>query len=72
MSKTIKISDSVHYQLGLKGNKNDTYNDIIQRLLEDYDEYHEIKDLIEADEELEQGKTIHFNSLTELEEYLED
>ena len=29
MSKTIKVSDSVHYQLGLKGNKNDTYNDII-------------------------------------------
>lgn len=38
MSKTIKVSDSVHYQLGLKGNKNDTYNDIIQRLIDESNE----------------------------------
>lgn len=38
MSKTIKVSDSVHYQLGLKGNKNDTYNDIIQRLINESNE----------------------------------
>lgn len=38
MSKTIKVSDSVHYQLGLKENKNDTYNDIIQRLIDESNE----------------------------------
>ena len=38
MSKTIKVSDSVHYQFGLKGNKNDTYNDIIQRLIDESNE----------------------------------
>lgn len=37
MSKTIKVSDSVHYQLGLKGNKNDTYTDI-QRLIDESNE----------------------------------
>lgn len=38
MSKTIKVSDSVHYQLNLKGNKNNTYNDIIQRLIDESNE----------------------------------
>lgn len=38
MSKTIRVSDEVHYQLGLLGNKNDTYNDIIEKLLKQINE----------------------------------
>jgi len=58
MSKTIKVSDSVHYQLGLKGNKNDTYNDIIQRLIDESNEEftdEEAKTFNEKIEKFEKG-----------------
>lgn len=38
MSKTIRVSDEVHYKIGLLGNKNDTYNDILERLLNEINE----------------------------------
>lgn len=51
MSKTIKVSDCVHYHLGLKGNKNDTFNDIIQRLID------------ESNEEFTDAEAKEFNSI---------
>ena len=47
MSKKIKVSDSVHYQLGLKCNKNDTYNNIIQHLIDESNEEFTDEELIE-------------------------
>ena len=71
MSKTIKVSDSVHYQLGLKGNKNDTYNDI-QRLIDESNEEftdEEAKTFNERIEKFEKGdysETIKLNIDKEL------
>ena len=42
------------------------------RLQEEYEEYQEIKDLIEADKEFANGEGVHFSSLDELDDYLDD
>ena len=58
MSKTIKVSDSVHYKIWLKGNNNDTYNDIIQRLIDESNEEftdEEAKTFNERIEKFEKG-----------------
>ena len=36
MVKTIRINDNLHSQLGELGSKNETYEDVIQRLLDSY------------------------------------
>ena len=72
MSKTIKVSDSDHYPLGLKGNKNDTYNGIIQRLIDESNEEftdEEAKIFNERIEKFEKGdysETIKLNIDKEL------
>ena len=71
-TKAIRVSISNHKRLVDIGHKNDSFNDIITKLLDDYDEYHAIKDLIEADKEFENGKGVHFSSLDELDAYLDD
>ena len=53
------------------GHNSDSFNDIITKILKDYDEYQEIKDLIEADEEFEKGEGIHFSSLKELDAFID-
>ena len=52
--------------------KNDSFNDIISKLLDEYEEYQQIKDLIEADKEFTNGEGVHFSSLDELDAYLDD
>ena len=71
-TKAIRVSISNHERLADIGHKNDSFNDIITRVLDDYDEYQEIKDLIEADKEFEKGEGIRFASLDELDSYLDD
>lgn len=72
MSKTIKVSDSDHYPLELKGNKNDTYNGIIQRLIDESNEEftdEEAKIFNERIEKFEKGdysETIKLNIDKEL------
>ena len=71
-SKSIRVSLSNYERLVDIGHKNDSFNDIISRLLDDYEEYQEIKDLIEADKEFANGEGVHFSSLEELDDYLDD
>ena len=70
-TKAIRVSLLNHERLADIGHKNDSFNDIVTNLLDVYDEYQEIKDLIEADKEFENGDGIHFSSLDELDEYLD-
>lgn len=68
-NKAIRVSLLNHGGLPDRDYKTDSFNDII---LDEYGEYHEIKDLIEVDMEFENGEGIHFFSLDELDEYLDD
>ena len=70
-TKAIRVSLLNHERLADIVHKNDSFNDIVTKLLDVYDEYQEIKDLIEADKEFENGDGIHFSSLDELDEYLD-
>lgn len=71
-TKAIRVSLLNHKRLGDIGHKNDSFNDIISKVLNEYEEYQEIKDLIEADKEFENGEGVRFSSLNELDEYLND
>lgn len=71
-NKAIRVSLLNHERLTNLGHKNDSFNDIITKLLDNYEEYQEIKDLIEADKEFEKGEGIHFSSLEELDVFLDD
>lgn len=68
-TKSIRVSLLNHERLADIGHKNDSFNDIISKLLDTYEEYQEIKELIEADKEFENGEGIHFSSLDELDNY---
>ena len=39
LNKTIKVSDEVHKLLSALAKKNDTYNDVIKRLIENNEEF---------------------------------
>ena len=71
-TKAIRVSLLNHKRLADIGHKNDSFNDIISKVLDDYEEYQEIKDLVEADKEFDNGEGVHFSSLEELEVYLDD
>lgn len=71
-TKAIRVSLINHERLSNIGHKKDSFNDIISRVLDDYEEYQEIKELIEADKEFAEGKGVRFSSLQELDAYLED
>lgn len=71
-TKAIRVSLSNHERLADIGHKTDSFNDIITKVLDEYEEYQEVKDLIEADKEFENGGGISFSSLEELDAYLED
>ena len=71
-TKAIRVSLLNHERLANLGHKNDSFNDIIFKILDDYEEYQAIKDLIGADKEFENGKGVHFSSLDELDAYLND
>ena len=71
-TKAIRVSILNHQRLADISHKNDSFNDIISKVLDDYEEYPEIKDLVEADKEFENGEGVHFSSLEELDSYLDD
>ena len=71
-TKAIRVSLLNHKRLADIGHKSDSFNDIISKVLDDYDQYQAIKDLVEADKEFENGEGIHFSSLEELDAYLDD
>ena len=70
-TKAIRVSLLNHERLADIGHKNDSFNDIITKVLDDYDEYQAIKDLIEADKEFENGEGVNYSSLAELDAYLD-
>lgn len=59
-TKAIRVSLLNHERLADIGHKNDSFNDIISKVLDDYEEYQEIKDLVEADKEFDTGKEFIF------------
>ena len=59
-TKVIRVSLLNHERLADIGHKNDSFNDIISKVLDDYEEYQEIKDLDEADKEFDTGKEFTF------------
>ena len=69
-TKAIRVSLLNHKRLTDIGHKNDSFNDIISKVLDDYEEYQAIKDLVEADKEFENGEGIRFSSLEELDTFL--
>ena len=71
-TKAIRVSLLNHQRLADIGHKNDSFNDIISKVLDDYEEYQVIKDLVEEDKEFDNGEGVHFSSLEELEVYLDD
>lgn len=71
-TKSIRVSLLNHERLAEIGHENDSFNDIITKVLDDYEEYQSIKDLIEADKEFEKEQGVHFSSLDELDNYLND
>lgn len=71
-TKAIGVSLLNHERLADIGHNIDSFNDIIIKLLDDYDEYHAIKDLIEADKEFKNGEGVRFSSLDELDAFLDD
>lgn len=71
-TKAIRVSLVNHERLADIGHKTDSFNDIISKLLDSYEEYQQIKDLIEADMEFKNGGGVHFSSLEELDKYLDD
>ena len=71
-TKSIRVSLLNHERLADIGHKNDSFNDIISKVLDDYEEYQEIKDLVEADKEFDNNEGVHFSSLEELDAYLDD
>lgn len=71
-TKAIRVSLDNHERLADIGHKNDSFNDIITKLLDNYEEYRSIKDLIEADIEFANGGGVSFSSLKELDDYLDD
>ncbi len=70
MSKLVRVSDMTHQRLCDIGKKNESFNTIIERLLERNEEYLEIKELIEADKSLETEDYEEFESAEELINYI--
>ena len=48
----VRVTEDVHKRLANLGKTGDTYNDVIERLLNEYEEY---IDIIEAEEEIEKA-----------------
>ena len=64
--KVVRVTEDVHQRLANLGKIGDTYNDVIERLLNEYEDY---MDIIEAEEEIEKGL---IKSYSNLEDFKED
>lgn len=63
--KVVRVTEDVHQRLANLGKIGDTYNDVIERLLNEYEEY---MDIIEAEEEIEKGLVKTYSNLDDFEE----
>ena len=63
--KVVRVTEDVHQRLANLGKIGDTYNDVIERLLNEYEEY---LDIIEAEEEIEKGLVKTYTNLDDFEE----
>ena len=63
--KVDRVTEDVHQRLANLGKIGDTYNDVIERLLNEYEEY---MDIIEAEEEIEKGLVKTYSNLDDFEE----
>ena len=72
MDKLVRVSLKTHERLCEAGKKNESFNTIIERLLDNNDEYEEIKGLILADKDLMDGNYEIYNSSKELFESIEN
>lgn len=63
--KVVRVTEDVHQRLANLGKIGDTYNDVIERLLNEYEEY---MDIIEAEEEIEKGLVKTYTNLDDFEE----
>lgn len=71
-TKLIRVKTSTHQRLCERGMKTDSFNSIIERLLDLADEYDEIQELIQADKDLKEHNHItEFNSLQDFKNYFE-
>ena len=63
--KVVRVTEDVHQRLANLGKIGDTHNDVIERLLNEYEEYMYI---IEAEEEIEKGLVKTYTNLDNFEE----
>ncbi len=65
-TKVVRVSKLTHQRLSERGTKADTFDSIISNLLDLADDYEDVKELIEADEELKNGEFKEFDSMDDL------
>ncbi len=63
--KVVRVTEDVHKRLANLGKIGDTYNDVIERLLNEYEEY---MDIVEAEEEIEKGLIKTYSNLDDFKE----
>ena len=63
--KVVRVTEEVHQRLAKRGTIGDTFNDVIEKLLNESEEYEEYLDLIEADMEIENGLIKSYSNLDE-------
>ena len=62
--KVVRVTEDVHKRLANLGKIGDTYNDVIERLLNEYEEY---MDIVEAEEEIKKGLIKSYSNLDDFE-----
>ncbi|MDO5851935.1 MAG: hypothetical protein Q4Q23_05560 [Methanobacteriaceae archaeon] len=75
MTKTIKVDEKTHKRLQDAGSKGETFQDIINKILDKSErtdgleyEIGLLEDIDEVEKEIENGEAIEFNSIKELKE----
>ena len=63
--KVVRVTEDVHQRLANLGKIGDTYNDVIERLLNEYEEY---MDIVEAEEEIKKGLIKSYSNLDDFKE----
>lgn len=63
--KVVRVTGDVHQRLANLGKIGDTYNDVIERLLNEYEDY---TDMIEAEEEIDKGLIKSYSNLDDFKE----
>lgn len=63
--KVVRVTGDVHQRLANLGKIGDTYNDVIERLLNEYEDY---TDIIEAEEEIDKGLIKSYSNLDDFKE----